>query len=202
MSNPATIPGSLPLLRLAAERKLREGTAPLTSSTGVSADALELLHRLAVGPDSAGDALKLLHELQTHQVELDLQHEQLKANELEFAQELNRYKALFDFAPVGYLVVSREGHIIEANLAGAQLLGAEQNEFAGRPLANFVAPGSQLALLGLLKKLRNDAASATCEVQTGNDASGSGSLRIAANMAPGGEAILMVVSESVRMPGA
>ena len=202
MSNPTTDRGSLSPLRLAAERKLREGSAPLTHSTGVSADALELLHRLAVGPDSAGDALKLLHELQTHQVELDLQYEQLKANELEFAQELDRYKALFDFAPVGYLVVSREGLIIEANLAGAQLLGVEPDEFEGRPLANFLAPGSQLALLGLLKKLRNDGARATCEVQTGDDADGSRRLRIAANMAPGSEAILMVVSESVRMPGA
>ena len=199
MLNPATNPGSLSPLRRAAEHKLREGKAPLTNSTGVSVDALELLHRLAIVPDSAGDALKLLHELQTHQVELDLQHEQLKANELEFAQELERYKALFDFAPVGYWVVSREGQIIEANLAGAQLLRVEPDKFAGRPLANFLAQGSQLALLGLLKKLRNDGASASCEVQTGD---GSRPLRIAANMAPGGEAILMVVSESVRMPGA
>ena len=202
MSNPATNPGSLSPLRLAAERKLREGTAPLTNSTGISADALELLHRLAVGPDSAGDALKLLHELQTHQVELDLQHEQLKANEHEFTQELDRYKALFDFAPVGYLVVSREGHIIEANLAGVQLLGVEPGNFEGRPLANFLAPGSRLALLGLLKKLRNDGASATCEVQPGDGADGSRPLRIAANMALGSEAILMVVSESVCLPGA
>lgn len=202
MSNRATNPESLPLLRSAAERKLREGTAPLTHSTGVSADALALLYRLAVAPDSAGDALKLLHELQTHQVELDLQHEQLKANEREFSQELDRYRALFDFAPVGYVVVDCKGLIIEANLAGAQLLGVEPDEFAGRPLANFLAPGSRLALLGLLKKLRNDGASASCEAQTGDGADGSRPLRIAANMAPGGEAILMVVSESVRMPGA
>ena len=202
MSNPTTDLVSLSPLRRAAERKLREGKAPLTNSEGVSIDALALLYRLAVGPDSSSDALKLLHELQTHQVELDLQHEQLKANELEFAQELNRYKALFDFAPVGYWVVDREGLIIDANLAGAQLLAVEQNEFAGRPLANFLAPGSRLALLGLMKKLSNDGVCATCEVQTGNDADGSRPLRIAANMAPGGEAILMVVSESVRMPGA
>lgn len=202
MSNSVTDRGNLSPLRREAELKLREGKAPLTNNGGVSIDALALLHRLAVAPGSAGDALKLLHELQTHQVELDLQHEQLKANELEFAQELNRYKALFDFAPVGYLVVSREGLIIEANLAGAQLLGVEPGKFEGRPLANFLAPGSRLALLGLLKKLRNDGVSATCEVQTGDGADGSRPLRIAANMAPGGEAILMVVTESVRMPGA
>lgn len=199
MSNPATDPRSLSPLRLAAELKLREGKAPLTNSVGVSADALALLYRLAVAPASAGDALKLLHELQTHQVELDLQHEQLKANEREFAQELNRYKALFDFAPVGYLVVGREGLIIEANLAGAQLLGVEPDEFGRLPLANVLAQDSRLALLGLLKKLRDGGASASCEVQTSD---GSRRLRLAANMAPGGEVILMVVSESARMPGA
>lgn len=201
MSNPATDPGSLSPLRLAAERKIREGKAPLTYSEGVGFDTLTLLYRLAVAPDSSSDALKLLHELQTHQVELDLQYEQLKANELEFDRELNRYKALFDFAPLGYWVVGREGLIIEANRAGAQLLGVEPDEFEGRPLANFLVPGSRLALLGLLKKLRNDGASATCEVQMGDGADGSRPLRIAANMAPGGETILMVVSESVRMPG-
>jgi len=200
MSNSVTDPGNLSPLRLAAERRLREGKAPSTNSVGISLDALALLYRLAVAPDSSSDALKLLHELQTHQVELDLQQEQLKANEREYTQELDRYKALFDFAPVGYFVVGREGLIIEANLAVGQLLGVEQNEFGGRPLANFLAPGSRLALLGLLKKLRINGASASCEVQTGD---GSRPLRIAANMAPGGAAILMVVTESARiMPGA
>lgn len=202
MSNPVTDPGNLSPLRREAELKLREGKAPLTNSGGLSADALELLHRLAVEPQSAGDALKLLHELQTHQVELDLQHEQLKANEHEFAQELDRYKALFDFAPVGYFVVSRDGLITEANLASARFLGVEPDEFAGRPLANFLTPGSRLALLGLLKKLRDDGANASCEVQTGDGADGSRPLRIAANMAPGGEAILMIISESAGMPEA
>ena len=131
-----------------------------------------------------------------------MQHEQLVANEREFVQELDRYKALFDFAPVGYFVVEREGLIIEANRAGAQLLGGAPDEFGGRPLANFLAPGSRLALLGLLKTLRTDGASASCEVQTGDGVDGARPLRIAANMAPGGEAILMVVTESVRMPGA
>lgn len=201
MPNRATDPGSLSPLRSAAERKLREGKAPSTNSVGISVDALALLYRLATVPDSSSDALKLLHELQTHQVELDLQHEQLKANEHDFAQELDRYRAIFDFAPVGYFVVNREGLIIETNLAGARLFGVEQNEFGGRPLANFLAPGSLLALRGLLKKLRNDGASASCEVQTVDGANGSRRLRIAANMAPSGEAILMVVSESVRMPG-
>lgn len=201
MPNPATGPGSQSQLRLNAELRLRQGNAPLTNGWGVSADALALLYRLAVAPDSAGDALKLLHELQAHQVELDLQHGQLQANEREFAQELDRYKALFNFAPVGYFVVDREGLVIEGNLAGARLLGVEPDEVGGRPVADFLAPGSRLALLGLLKKLRDGDAGASCEVQTGGGTDGSRPLQIVANMAPGGEAILMVVSESARTQG-
>ncbi len=200
MAIPATKPGSQSQLRINAERRLREGNAPQTHGWGVSADALALLYKLASAPGSAGDALKLLHELQAHQVELDLQYGQLQANEREFAQELNRYRALFDFAPIGYFVVGREGLVIEGNLAGTGLLGVEPDEFGGRPLANFLAPGSRLALLGLLKKLRNGGASASCEVQTGDGTDASRRLRIVANMAPGDEAILMIVSESTRTP--
>jgi PAS domain S-box-containing protein len=201
MPDPAGNPGSQSQLRLDAELKLREGIAPLTNGWGVSADALALLYRLAVAPDSAGDALKLLHELQAHQVELDLQHGQLQANEHEFAQELDRYKALFDFAPVGYLVVGRGGLVIEGNLAGARLLGVEPDEVGGRPVADFLAPGSRLALLGLLKKLRDGGAGASCEVQTANGEGGLRPIRIVADMAPGGEAVLMIVSESARTQG-
>lgn len=201
MSNPANVPGSKSPLRIAAERRLRDGNAPLTIGWGVNTDTLALLYRLSVEPDSAGDALKLLHELQTHQVELDLQYEQLKANERDFSQELDRYRALYNFAPVAYFVVGREGLIIEANLAGAQLLGAEQNEFGGQPMQTFLTPGSRFALLGMLKQLRDGGANASCEVQTGNGADGPRPLQIVANMAPGGEAILMVVSEPARQPG-
>ncbi len=201
MPNPATGPGSQSQLRINAELRLREGNAPQTNGWGVSADVLALLYRLASAPDSAGDALKLLHELQAHQVELDLQHVQLQANEREFAQELDRYKALFDFAPVGYFVVGREGLVIESNLAGARLLGVEPDEIGGRPVADFLAPDSRFALLGLLKKLCDGEAGASCEVQTGNGAGGSRPLRIVANMAPGGEAILMIFSELARTQG-
>lgn len=201
MSNPANTPGSKSRLRHDAEFRLREGNAPQTQGWGVNTDALDLLYRLAVAPDSAGDAVKLLHELQTHQVELDLQHAQLIANEHEYVQQLDRYKALFDFAPVGYFVVGREGLIIEGNLAAARLFGVAPDEFGGRPVHTFLTPGSRLAVLGLLKKLRNGGASASCEAQANEGADGSRPLRIVAGMAPGNEAILMIISESACKPG-
>jgi hypothetical protein len=79
-------------LRHQAETRIREGDAPQDThrwSTGV--EALTLLHDLASAPASAGDALKLLHELQVYQVELDLQYEQMELSQRELAEELHRY---------------------------------------------------------------------------------------------------------------
>lgn len=183
-------------LRLDAEIRLREGTAPPTRDWAVSADSLALLYRLASSPDSAGDALKLLHELQVHQVELDLQHEQIEANARDLAHVLNRYKACYDFAPVGYFIVGLDSRIVETNAAGADMLGAEQDEFGGCRIDRFLAPESQLTMAGLMKKLRDEGSSTSCEVRSLDDGTGSRRLRIAANVAPGGGTVLMVVCES------
>lgn len=179
-------------LRFDAENRLRCGTAPLTKGWTLSADALSVLYKLASTPDSAGEGLKLLHELQTHQVELDLQHEQLEANENGFVQELAHYRTLYDFAPVGYFVVSFEGQIIEGNLAGARLFGVVQNDLAGARLDRFVAPASRATLASLLDKLHFEGAEAACEICICDDESHP--LRVHANVSPNGELVLMVVS--------
>lgn len=195
-------PGKEAELRLDAETRLKEGTAPLANGCSLSVDALTLLYKLASSPDSAADALRLLHELQAYQVELDLQHAQLEANEREFALELARYKALYEFAPVGYLVAGLDGRLIESNPAGAELLGVARDEIGGRPVDSFLGTGSRLAFAGLLKQLRDGASGISCEVQSGDTGSGPRRLRIVANISPGGEAVLMMVSECDRMPGA
>jgi hypothetical protein len=64
-------------LRQKAETRISGGNAPATKGWTLGAASLMLLHRLASNPDTASDALKLLHELQVHQVELDLQHEHI-----------------------------------------------------------------------------------------------------------------------------
>ncbi|MBE0440332.1 MAG: PAS domain S-box protein [Gammaproteobacteria bacterium] len=177
-------------LRQAAEASIKQGTTPPTKGWSISPDALSLLYRLASSPENAGDALKLLHELQAHQVELDLQHEQLKANEQEFFHELERYKALFERAPFGYFVVSMDGHIIEANLTGARLLGIEPSELAGNSIDSFLAPICRPVLGELLKQLHyGDVAS--CEVQTGDKSVEIRRLQVFANIEPGDEIALL-----------
>jgi PAS domain-containing protein len=180
-------------LRVDAEHRLKQGTAPAARASSIGPEALLLLYRLASNPDSASDALQLLHELQVHQVELDLQHGQIEANGHEVAHALGRYKGFYDAAPIGYFIVGFDGKVIECNRAGVRLLQVEGEEVGGRPLAGFLTQQSRPALKGLLQTLRDGGAEAGCEVHS--SASGS-ALRITAAPAPDGATVLMMICES------
>jgi len=152
-------------LRHVAEERLRGGTPPPPHggwATGV--DALSVLHNLAGSPESAGDALKLLHELQVHQVELDMQHEQLEQSRAEVAESLERYVERFDFAPVGYFTVELDGRIIEANQTGADLFEVDRADLPGRSIESLIAADSCADLRAVLNRLRKHGPSEGCEV--------------------------------------
>lgn len=176
------------VLRTHAEDKLKEGIAPPTHGWLTSLDALSLLHKLASSPGSAGDALKLLHELQVHQVELDLQHEQLEASERELTEDLIHSARLYDFAPVGYFSVSPQGKIKRVNVAGAALCGEDRAELIGRRVDDFLAPESRPDLEKLVAQVRDGVLDKTCEVRT----SAGVSFRVKAGLVPGESSILMV----------
>jgi hypothetical protein len=180
-------------LRLDAEARLSEGRAPPSGGARSSAGALNLLHRLASTPASADDALKLLHELQVHQVELDLQHEQLETIRRELAEDLLRYRGLYRFAPTGYFDVGSDGDIFEGNLAGADLFGVRQDELVGRRIDSFLAPGSRPVLLDLLRQVCESGSRTACEVASGGDATVARQLWVVAGLAPGAGSLLLIV---------
>ncbi len=91
----------------------------------------------AAAPPEA-DARRLLHELQVHQIELQMQNEALRQAQAETRQALQRYTDLFEFAPVGYLNLDREGRIVCVNVAGAALLGAAPAALVGSRWLDFV----------------------------------------------------------------
>jgi PAS domain-containing protein len=189
-------------LRQEALHHLKAGSTPPSRTWGIGTDALVLLHRLASTPANAADALKLLHELQVHQVELDLQNAQLDAIERELGSDLARYTALFEFAPLGYFVLDPDGLVLEVNRVGAGLLGVEPGAVGGRPIGSFLAPDSQPLLAGLLERLRAGSACASCEVRPGGSGYSARPWRIAASSAPGSGAVLLMVVESDQAPGA
>lgn len=175
-------------LRTHAEDRLRNGSAPPTHGWLTSLDALSLLHKLASSPGSAGDALKLLHELQVHQVELDLQHEQLEASERELNEDLVHCARLYDFAPVGYFCVSFEGRITRANVAAAALCGEDRTELIGRRIDAFLASESRPVLEKLVAQVRDGIQDESSEVHT----SAGATFHVKAGLVPGESSILMV----------
>ncbi|MBF0462268.1 MAG: PAS domain S-box protein [Magnetococcales bacterium] len=81
---------------------------------------------------------RLGHELHVHQIELEMQNEELRRTHLELAASHDRYVDLYDFAPVGYFTLKDNGIILEANLTGAALLGVERNTLRRRRFSRFV----------------------------------------------------------------
>jgi len=86
---------------------------------------------------------KLLHELQVHQIELEMQNETLRLTQLSLEEARDRYQSLYEFAPVGYLTLTPEGLITEINLAGANFLGIERKQILQKSFTSFVAREDQ-----------------------------------------------------------
>jgi PAS domain S-box-containing protein len=93
---------------------------------------------------STADAQALVHELQTRASGLEAQIAELRRAQVDLAASRDELAALFDLAPVGYLVLNREGVILKANRAAAALLGEERARlFPSRPFKPFIAPAAQ-----------------------------------------------------------
>jgi chemotaxis family two-component system sensor kinase Cph1 len=94
-------------------------------------------------PASAGklsddDIQRLIHELRVHQIELEMQNEELRLAQEAIEAARDRYFDLFDLAPVGYLLLSETGTVLAANLASASLLGIERNRLENSPMSRYI----------------------------------------------------------------
>jgi len=118
-----------------------------------SSAALAVLYNLASAPATAPDALALLHELQVHQVEVDLQDEELRRSRLELEASLQRQAQLFECAPMGYLVVDDDAVVLELNHMAATLLGFAADFLRGKSLETLLAPESVPSLRAMLARV-------------------------------------------------
>lgn len=120
--------------------------------------SLQNLHHLNADP------ARLIFELEIHQLELEMQNEELlAAKELaELAEE--KYSELYDYAPIGYLSLNREGKIAELNFAAAKMLGKERLNLINAGLENFLSVKSRPLFRTFLKNLVLCKVKQTCEV--------------------------------------
>ncbi len=96
-----------------------------------------------VEPEQPASAVGLLHELRVHQIELETQNETLRANQLELERARDRYLDLFEFAPVGYVTLTRQAAIADANLTACALFGIERKQLRNRRFAELVLPADR-----------------------------------------------------------
>ena len=93
--------------------------------------------------EQAEASRQLVHELRVHQIELELQNEELRRTQAELATARARYFDLYDLAPVGYCTVSATEDILEANLTAASMLGLTCSELVGKAVQHFILPQDQ-----------------------------------------------------------
>lgn len=139
------------MLRKKAEEKLKSG------------------HKKAVNPDMEADTMKLVHELQVHQIELEMQNEELKqANETAEAA-LKKYTMLYDLAPMGYFTLDEDGSIYDLNFTGADLLGARRFSLVSSNFKLFVAKESRQVFNDFFEKVYSSGAKESCSVKLAYD---------------------------------
>lgn len=139
-------------LRLKAELKLRERKKRSKGSTV---------------PDQ--DLARLVHELEVHQIELEIQNEQLLQSQAELESTLTLYAELYALAPVGYFTLTRDGTIRRANLTGAKLLKMDMSELLRRRFEVFVEATAQSTFREFLARVFRNEKKETCEVRLETD---------------------------------
>ncbi|HEY3372333.1 MAG TPA: PAS domain-containing sensor histidine kinase [Prolixibacteraceae bacterium] len=107
---------------------------------------------------------KLVHELQVHQVELEMQNEELRAAEEAARINAEKYAALYDFFPAGYFTLTSKGAISELNLIAATLLGKERSNLINCDFKSFLSANSWLVFNKFLKDIFELQTRQSCEV--------------------------------------
>lgn len=182
-------------LRQQAKERLKDGTAQCSDVVAASSEALAVLYQLSSAPDTAGDGLKLLHELQTYQVELDMQLEQLQANELESDHELSCYRMFFQMAATGCMLLRTDGMIMDCNLSAARLFDTVKEQLLGQPLDSLLGIESKAQLQTALTRLQSGDTNTNKILTTSPVYAGQHSLELSMILTPDRRAIMMMLTD-------
>ena len=111
------------------------------------------------------DAQRLIHELRVHQIELEMQNEELRNVQTQLEESRARYADLYDFAPLSYFTFDEQGRIMEVNLTGAKQLGIERGNLINIPFVTIVVESDWKGFFSHLKKVFDTHEGDTCEVR-------------------------------------
>ena len=114
---------------------------------------------------SPEEMMRLIHELEVHHVELELQQEELASQKIELEKSLGKYTELYEFAPVGYLTLGRNSNILQANLTATRLLDIDRTLLLGMPFKKIVAAEASQLIDAMLEHLFTKREPGSCEVK-------------------------------------
>lgn len=119
--------------------------------------------------EEESDIKKLLHELQVHQIELEMQNEELRQAYNTSEAALKKYTMLFDLSPMGYFTLDAEGAICELNFTGAEMLGERRFSLLESNFKLFISEGSKPVFNNFFRKVYSSNTKESCEVLLGYD---------------------------------
>jgi CRP-like cAMP-binding protein len=187
------------LLEILPSRQQRARPNPATLRQRAETRLLQAQSVAPSAPVSQWDTARLLHELQVHQIELEMHNEELR-NAYDEADTLReKYADIYDFAPVGYFTLDAQGTILQINLAGAILLGIKRSQMGRSRFAASVKPESLPEFNAFLEDVLSGKARKQCEIRLMATEQRPGALvRIEAVVDEGGRECRMVVMDITR----
>ena len=139
------------------------------SIDGLRAKAEETLKTRSARPDlekiPSSEVVNIVHELEVHQIELELQNEELRQAQKDLEESRLKYFELFELAPVGYLTMNAMGIIKKANLTAALTLGEERSKLINSVFVHWVDENFRGTWLALLNRVRENRSPQSCELK-------------------------------------
>ncbi|HSH19142.1 MAG TPA: PAS domain-containing protein [Draconibacterium sp.] len=120
-------------------------------------------------PDNEIDIKKLVHELQVHQIELEMQNEELRHAYVTSEAALKKYTMLFDLSMMGYFTLDEDGTICDLNFAGADMLGKRRYSLINSNFKLYVSEESRPVFNNFFSKIYTSNTKEWCEIVLRND---------------------------------
>lgn len=181
-------------LRQRAQSRLSGQPPSPDIGEGTSA-ALSVLHKLASSPETADQALALLHEIQVHQVEIDMQADELRSTLTGCEAALDRQVEYHDAMPVACCNIDASSRLLEINQTGAHWLGLERGALLGQTINAFLTPEGKEALMTRMTGIEAGRASASWPTTLLSDAQAPRTVQAALSADPlNGRYILVLMS--------
>ena len=167
-------------------------------STRLRQKAEELLKKKPVKPGSMlseDQTLKLIHELEVHQIELEMQNQEFLLANAQIAAQAEKYVELYDFAPSGYFTLTNNGEIIELNLSGSLMLGKNRSNLKGKIFGLFVTDDSRPNFNLFFDKIFTRKSKETCEIALQANSDSPVYVNLSGTMTENGENCLIIAMD-------